>query len=166
MYLFHQMILVALSNIDPNKYNRLHEYKRQIASAPNNNITQEANSIKRVDDHGETIKTKITQTQKHLSDSEITTIIKEYQDGATTYALAEKYDCNRNTISKCLKRHGIIVNNRRVKSEEEIQNIVQLYENGLNTEQIAKQYGISYTTVLKYLRDNGVKIITRWDYRK
>jgi len=117
-----------------------------------------------IDSHGETAKSKLTPTQKRLTDSEIASIVEEYQGGITTYALAEKYDCNRKTISNHLKRHNVIVSIEKIKSEQSVKELIKSYKSGLTAEEVAEQFGISDTTVNKLLHKNDVEMRTRWDY--
>ena len=104
------------------------------------------------------------QAQKHLTDLEIVNIITEYKAGLSTYDLARKYDCHRNTISRNLKKRGIKVTVEKIDYAQDIKELIRLYQSVLKTEEVAKRFGISDTTVIKHLHRNGVKMRSRWDY--
>ncbi len=69
----------------------------------------------------------ITQKQKTLSDTETRTIITKYQQGKSTYELAEEFGCHRYTISKALKDNGIEVTNQCAKKKVLAEMIMQMY---------------------------------------
>ena len=52
---------------------------------------------------------RIRQRQKRLNKDEITQLIAGYQAGSTTYELAAQFECHRNTVSRHLKRHGVVI---------------------------------------------------------
>jgi DNA-binding CsgD family transcriptional regulator len=82
----------------------------------------------------------------------------------TTYQLAEKYHCHRQTIGNALKRHGVKVNKGKIDPDQGIQEIVRLYESGLKAREIAMRLGINSSTVTHHLNKSGVRMRTRWDY--
>ena len=88
----------------------------------------------------------------------------EYLKGESTYALAEKYNCHRSTISQHLKKRGIIVSNKKMKTEADEEEVIRLYQSGLTSQEIAEKFGISDTTILQYLNKHGIQTRTRWDY--
>ena len=116
-----------------------------------------------MDKHGEIAKRKISKNQKQLSDAEVASIIEEYKNGISTYDLAKKYGCHRETISNHLKKHGIIVSIKKITTETETE-IIKLYENGLPTKEIAERFGVGKSTVKRYLYKKGIEMRTRWDY--
>jgi len=155
---------VALSSADLNNSNKILEYKVKASAPIDNNPCEAINPASYIDNHGETAKKKLTQSQKRLSDSEILNIIKDYQNGISTYALAEKYRCHRNTISRCLKNHGIDVIKEKFSSERSAGEVIRLYESGLKTAEIAEQFGVGNSTIVRCLHKNNVKMRTKWDY--
>jgi len=156
--------MVALSSSAPNNYTKLIKYKRQAHLPQNDTINGNPKSSRYIDDYGETVTSKITNTQKRLTDLEIASIVEDYQNGMTTYALAKKYGCHRNTISRNLKKHGIVVTHSKIKTEEDSSKIISLYKSGMMTEDIADKFLISVSAVVRCLHKNGVKMRTRWDY--
>ena len=155
----------CLRDTNSKRISRIIEHRQKAFSTKDNTInsTKKSNEIF-TDKYGEQVKRKITQTQKRLNNAEIASIIEEYKNGMSTYTLAEKYSCHRNTVSNHLKKHGIEVTMAKVTTEQDKQKIVDLYKGGLNTTEIAERFKVSYVTVIKYLHENGVQMRTRWDY--
>jgi transposase-like protein len=157
--------LVALTAVDENQLDRLLRYRPNALSAPYNSTSEKAGSNKTyTDEFGEIAARKIQQAQKRLTVAEIDGIVAEYQQGASTYALAEKYGCHRNTISSNLKKRGITVTHSKIEACGGGADIIALYKGGVNTTELAKRYSISHASIIKFLHDNGVEMRTRWDY--
>ena len=155
---------MALTGADSNNYNVILKHKHHAPSCPNDTISDKKESNVFLDGFGETAKRKIVHKQKRLSASEIESIIAEYQNGSSTYVLAEKYGYHRNTISENLKKHNITVTAEKISSKEDVKELISLYESGMKTKEVAAHLGVNFSTVLRHLRDNGVKMRTRWDY--
>ena len=102
----------------------------------------------------------ITQQQKHLKLEEIEQIIERYQNGESTYELAEAFGCHRSTIANNLRKQGIKVSIEKINLEEAI----ALYESGWTTKRLAERYHISDNAVSRRLKSAGVKMRTRWGY--
>ena len=102
----------------------------------------------------------ISQQQKHLKPEEIEQIVQRYQNGESTYELAEAFNCHRSTIANNLRKHGIKVSIEKINLEEAI----MLYESGWTTKQLADRYHISDNAVSRRLKKAGVEMRTRWDY--
>ena len=117
-----------------------------------------------VDQFGATSVNKLRQTQKWLSDEEVEQIISEYKAGKTTYELAERFGCHRQTISATLKKHGVEVNKAKAQAKLDTDTVVAMYSEMRTTEEIAGHFGVSAYTINRCLRANGVKIRSRWDY--
>ena len=158
--------MVALSDIDSNKYDALLGAKRSIFAKMKDSDSSERlpHATTMVNTRGETVIKSLRRPQKQLSDVEINQIVEDYGNGLTVYQLAKKYKCHRTTISSHLKRRGIHVTNAADFSEQDTLDIIRLYKSGTTTADIAKRYNVSYQTILKYLHANGVKMRTRWDY--
>ncbi|MDR1667869.1 MAG: hypothetical protein LBS03_09325 [Bacteroidales bacterium] len=154
---------MALSALDENQFDRLLRYRQNALSTPYNSTTEEAGSSKTfVDEHGEIAARKIQQPQKRLTAAEIDGIVAEYQQGASTYALAKKYGCGRNAISKHLKKRGVTVTHSKIAKHSA--EIIALYNSGTKTDEIAGRFGVGHTTIARLLHDSGVEMRTRWDY--
>ena len=158
--------LVALSDLEANKYNKVLKWKNRLISNPNlqNNPASSMKPPITKSEHGDLEVTRIRQHQKQLTLEEIERAAIEYLNGMSTGQLAEKYGCHRTTVSKNLKNRGIHVTNRRASEKINVEEVISMYANMINTEQIAKKFEVSPNTITKYLRDNGIKIRTRWDY--
>ena len=159
--------LVALSDIDLNKYDALLKAKRSILAKmkdtdPIEILPHEAIIV---NTHGETVIKSLRQPQKQLSDTELDQVVEDYANGLTVYQLAAKFECHRSTISSHMKKRGIQVTNAVIFCEEELFDIIRQYEEGATTAAIARQYKVGYSTILKHLHNNGVKTRSRWDYK-
>jgi DNA-binding CsgD family transcriptional regulator len=157
-------LVVALSDIDKNKYQRIVQYKNSTECKS----VQGGGCDKRVyPQYGNqsNIVDRCKKSQKWLTEEEIEQAIVAYKGGATVYKLADQFGCHRNTISNHLKRHSVDVTIKKIATEADVQNLIALYEGELTTGQVAKKLGVSTTTVKKHLQQNGVKMRTRWDYR-
>ncbi|MDR1464739.1 MAG: hypothetical protein LBJ11_05500, partial [Oscillospiraceae bacterium] len=109
--------MVALTALDENQIDRLLRHRQTALTAPFISTTTKAGASKTfVDEFGEIAARKIQQPQKRLTVAEIDRIAEEYQQGASTYALAEKYGCHRNTISSNLKKRGITVTHSKIEA--------------------------------------------------
>jgi len=108
----------------------------------------------------------IEKSQKYLTNAEAASIVEEYKSGLSTNALAVKYGCHRNTISRCLKKHGVEVKTEKLDTEADVAEIINMYNEGFNAVEIAERFGVAKTTVLCRLHANGVEMRTRWDYEK
>ena len=155
--------VVALSDLDANKYAKVLSWKRKANISPvTDNNTRETEKSIGLSEYGDAEVKRLRQQQKQLSAGEIERIVKDYQGGKTTYELAEKYGCHRGTITRHLKNQGVTVTNSKIQDTSG--EIIRLYEMGQNAFVLADQFGVSYTTILKHLHDNDVKVRTRWDY--
>ncbi|MDR1321703.1 MAG: helix-turn-helix domain-containing protein, partial [Gracilibacteraceae bacterium] len=76
---------------------------------------------------------KRRQAQKWLTPEEVKQIVIAYQNGANIYELGDQYNCDRQTISRNLKKQGVNVTTEKLTSETDIQNLIKLYTDGLNT---------------------------------
>jgi len=85
-------------------------------------------------------------------------VIEMYEDGLSTYDIAEQLDVNRHTISRILKENEIetrtIADYHKLKHDD----IVLLYKEGKNKHEIAKELGLTYYTVRKVLEDKGLAL--------
>ena len=50
---------------------------------------------------------EVVQHQHRLKPDEVECLVARYQEGATTYDLAEEFHCHRTTVSGRLKRAGV-----------------------------------------------------------
>lgn len=171
MHLFHQHKLVGLTGADSKRYKAILRAKNRAIKAakplPVPLPTGETGSEDRcVDQFGATSVNQLRQTQKWLSAEEVEQVISEYKEGKTTYELAERFGCHRQTISATLKKHGVEVDKCKARKKLDTDVVVAMYAEMRTTEEIAGHFGVSSYTVNRCLRENGVKIRSRWDYAK
>jgi len=83
-------------------------------------------------------------------------IIAMYEDGLSTYEIAQELEMNRHTISKVLKENRIetrtIADYHKLKHGD----IEELFNKGKTKHEIAKELGLTYYTVRKVLEDRGL----------
>jgi len=112
-------------------------------------------SIKRVNEFGESVAGRIKQEQKYLTEEEIGLLIFEYAAGKTTYALSDKFGCNRKTVSGILKKHGVTVTKSKIKKLD-IADVVSMYENMHTIKEISAKYNVGPNVISRCLRSHGV----------
>ena len=161
--------LVDLSRLDSNKYKAILRYKRQIANdlaiVPTTITRQDKAELSHtINEFGEIEATQLKQSHRSFSSQEVEAIIIAYQNGKSTYTLAEEFGCHRMTITKTLKRHGVIVDNRRAMKKLNEGEVVSLYATMHTTEEIAKRFHVHPQAIIRCLKSHGVKIRSRWDY--
>lgn len=86
-------------------------------------------------------------------------IIELYEQGLTSYAIAERFGCSPGAIQKRLRKAGILrpgASKPSVVLDAAL--LRKLYEQGLGSSAIAKQLGCSIPTVPSRLREAGVAI--------
>ncbi|MFW9852040.1 MAG: helix-turn-helix domain-containing protein [Candidatus Thorarchaeota archaeon] len=83
-------------------------------------------------------------------------IIEMYDEGLSTYEIAEALEINRHTISKVLRENEIetrtIADYHKLKHDD----ISELFKQGKTKHEIAKDLGLTYYTVRKVLEDKGL----------
>ena len=85
---------MALSYLDANRYDKVLKWKHSIDPSKydiNCTIHLPTSSII-VSEFGDLKVTEIRKPQKHFTDEEIKQVIAEYENGMTTYQLAENMD--------------------------------------------------------------------------
>ncbi len=117
---------MELSSFDSNKYHAIVRFKSTIPQKPaecpsDDRITA---SPRKINGEGEVVAYGLKQRQKRLCVEEIDSVIAAYKNGKSTYDLAKEYDCNRQTISSHLKRHGLSVDNTKTMIADNIPQII------------------------------------------
>lgn len=83
-------------------------------------------------------------------------IIEMYDEGLSTYEIAEALEINRHTISKVLKENEVetrtIADYHKLKHDD----IIELFKQGKTKHEIANDLGLTYYTVRKVLEDKGL----------
>lgn len=150
--------MVGLTGPNSN-YKMLSEKVKQIKASAPVKSTPDPDLTDLSYDHNSIVK-NLSQQQKHLKPEEIEQIVQRYQNGESTYDLAEAFDCHRSTIANNLRKQGVKVSIEKIDLDEAI----RLYESGWTTKQLADRYHISDNAVSRRLKKAGVKMRTRWDY--
>ena len=97
----------------------------------------------------DSIVTFYRQHQRRLSDDEIRQVVSRYNEGASTYELADQFGCHRTTISRALKNSGIEVTNELVNRESLCKRVFESYADHISASDIGKELSIrqSKTTI-------------------
>jgi len=165
--------LVGLSSLDENKLDRIIAHRRSAKKPATNNTiiacnpSPVNNATALISSDGEMVARQLRQIQRRdFSEADIAAIIASYTNGMITSDIAAKYGCNRKTISGILKKNGVEVSKKKIKSEEEVSRILVLYERNHTIEEIANQFGVGVTVINRLLHKRGVEVRSRWDYMK
>jgi len=98
---------------------------------------------------------RLLQSQKRLSGAEIEVLIANYVAGATVYQLADKFGCNRKTVSRLLKAHGVKLR-LAAMSRDQVDQAEDLYAAGLSLAQVGLRLGVHGNTVRLRLVERGI----------
>jgi lambda repressor-like predicted transcriptional regulator len=151
--------VVALGNADLNNFIKALRYKNSIDCKTGK--IQDVQVAAQVYDNqfpvGAEAVTRITQQQKrHFSQDEVDQMVSGYvKNGSTVYQLADKFGCNRNTVSKVLKRNGVNVTIKRM-DEAIFEEAKRLYNDGFSLKRVGQQLGFCESTIRKTLMAAGV----------
>ncbi|WP_100344317.1 hypothetical protein [Compostimonas suwonensis] len=76
-------------------------------------------------------------------------IVDDYQAGASTYELAERYKVRRNTIRDVLKRNHVPITGAKVKllTDDDKEDIRKRRQDGSMVGELAVEYGVSESTI-------------------
>ena len=157
--------MVGLSDTVSNNYEALLRFKKSIAARVSDIGLEEqlSSDARKINEYSETVVSKMKQVQKRLNDDEIKLLIAAYLDGKSTYALAVQFGCHRTTVSDILKRHNIIVTNRKSLRKLNAADVAAMYENMHMSAEIAEKYE-GPNAIIRCLRSQGVEMRSRWDY--
>jgi hypothetical protein len=87
--------------------------------------------------------------------TEITELIKKYEQHASVTELAQRFGIHRLTVTSLLKRHGVQL--RRTGLEpSEVQTAANLYTQGWSLTRLGMRFGVDSTTVWRVLRGAAV----------
>ncbi|PJJ63867.1 hypothetical protein CLV54_1546 [Compostimonas suwonensis] len=84
-----------------------------------------------------------------LHRSVVKLIVDDYQAGASTYELAERYKVRRNTIRDVLKRNHVPITGAKVKllTDDDKEDIRKRRQDGSMVGELAVEYGVSESTI-------------------
>lgn len=91
-----------------------------------------------------------------LSVSEMDCLIKEYTDGKDLKDIAKKYDIDKSSVLRCLKKNGIAIRGIKIP-EDKKQLVIDLYQQGRTSGQIEKDTGVGKSVVCKIIKAAGIK---------
>ena len=98
---------------------------------------------------------------KKLPDELEQEIITLYQQGIYIYKLSEKFNLNKTTISRLLKKNNIYVKNSKdfkKLNEKQEQEIVNHYQSWASLAQLAEMYNVSTFTIKRTLKNYGAYV--------
>lgn len=101
--------------------------------------------------------------KQKVSDDMINDFISLYNDGKTTYDIAQIYDIGATTVGRYLKNNGINLN--IPKTELFKDKVILLYKNGYSQDKIGEKLKISRKTIRDILRNNNIHIRDNSEYR-
>lgn len=93
--------------------------------------------------------------QSTLHRSVVKLLIKDYEAGASTHELAERYNVRRNTVQNTLRRAGLHLTakaKRAALSEEQKAEARRLFVSGATRRELMEIYGVSESTIRRVLR--------------
>jgi hypothetical protein len=93
---------------------------------------------------------------KRLTEQQINEIIKLYQEGDTPIALAAQFGIYNNSVTRILRKRGVLRNQHVKVPQDQIDQIITEYTAGISSEVIAEKLDIDGTTVCRILKRNGV----------
>ena len=155
---------MELSHLNTKQFNKVVKYKDELIGLPVTPIDTSISNNREINKYGETEVKKYRQKQKKLSDHEIKEIVERYKKGETIYELGKAYGCHRNTISRNLKKSGVIVSLKKEGKIFQAEDVIRLYAAGYKSKEIAKMYNVNELSIRRCLNNHGVKMRTRWDY--
>jgi len=93
--------------------------------------------------------------QNALHRSAVKLLVEDYEAGASTYELAERYNVQRNTVRDTLRRAGFdltVKAKRAALSEEQKAEARRLFASGTTRRELIAVYGVSESTIRRVLR--------------
>src|SRR5690606_6718909 len=93
--------------------------------------------------------------QNTLHRSVVKLLIEDYEAGASTYELAERYNVRRNTVRDTLRRAGFDLSakaKRAALSAEQKAEARRLFASGTTRRELMEMYGVSESTIRRALR--------------
>lgn len=93
--------------------------------------------------------------QNALHRSVVKLLIEDYEAGASTHELAERYNECRNTVRDTLRRVGFdltVKANRLALREEQKAEVRRLFDSGSTRRELMEMYGVSESTIRRTLR--------------
>jgi AraC-like DNA-binding protein len=99
------------------------------------------------------------QRQRRLSMTEVTKLIKEYEQHASVKELAQRFGIHRTTVTELLRRHGVEMRRPGLTSDD-MAAASQMYADGWSVAKLGRSFGVDAVTVWRALRASGVTMRT------
>jgi hypothetical protein len=119
-------------------------------------ISPDGKAISRSDRPAEPIAQPFKLSQR-LDDSTVNQLIKEYEDGKSSYELAASYNLNKGSVIRLLREAGVAIR-RQSLTTGQIEEAAQLYEAGRSLAKIGEHISANYGTVWRALKKRGVQM--------
>ena len=151
---------MGLTSCNSNKYEAIFRQKIRTLQANNMRITPAtivSDGVelrnREVDEFGEVAVRHLERSyRKDFSDADIEQIISGYKSGKSTIELAEQFGCNKGTINKLLREHGVEVIKAKAQSKLDAEVAIAMYAEMHTTAEIAERFGVSSLSVIRCLR--------------
>ena len=98
-----------------------------------------------------------------LSDSEVQTIVKEYNNGKSSMHLSKMTGLSDWIIRNVLRDNGVSIRGRIQFSSEDTAHIVDEYTKGISVNSLAAVYKVTHATISKHLRKQGISVANHVD---
>lgn len=92
---------------------------------------------------------------RKLNPSELAELAALYAAGTSMVELGKKFECNRQTIQRQLKKAGVEVRVQRIRTPDFNRRARALYEQGNSLEEVADMLGVQGTTINRAVRAAG-----------
>lgn len=109
--------------------------------------------------------TRVHAVERRLTAKTIQQIVDEYNAGATSNNLMERYGLGKGPVLDLLHRHGATVRTRGGQSPSEIERAVHLYQAGWSVAKIGVEVGRAPTVIWRALKKRGVELRPRNGWR-
>lgn len=103
-------------------------------------------------------KHRIHAARRRLTDEQTTALIAEYEAGAPSTVLMERYEIGKGTVLGILQRNGVELRRPRVYTREMLTETIRLYAQGLSCQRIGDRLGRDAQTVRHQLQRAGVQL--------
>jgi hypothetical protein len=104
---------------------------------------------------------RIHAVERRLSAETIQQIVDEYNAGAPSTELMQRYNLSKSAVLDLLRKHGATLRKRKRLSPSERRRSVELYEAGWSLARIGEELGRGPTVIWRVLKHAGVELRPR-----
>jgi DNA-directed RNA polymerase specialized sigma24 family protein len=97
----------------------------------------------------------IYHAHRKLNPSELAELAVLYEAGTSMVELGKKFECNRLTIARQLKKAGVKLREQKIRTPDFNERAKALYEQGNSLEEVAEMLGVQGTTINRAVRAAG-----------